>query len=139
MSTAEDRAFESLQVGETCVREHTLTAAMAADFASLSGDYNPLHTDATYVASTQFGKLVVHGMLLGALVSELVGMHLPGKKCLIVKESLEFKLPAFVGDTVEVQGTIVHKSEAARLLEVGITICRGEEVLAKGTVYTKVL
>lgn len=139
MDTAEDRTFESWSAGDTCVRTHTLSAAMVAEFASLSGDYNPLHTDATYAATTSFGTPVVHGMLLGALVSELVGMHMPGKKCLIVKQSMEFKLPVFVGDTVDIQGTIAHKSEAAQLLEIDITIRRSDEVLVKGTVHTKVL
>jgi acyl dehydratase len=136
---AADRTFESIEVRETCVRERTITAEDIEIFAKLSGDYNPLHVDAAYATQTQFNKPVVHGMLLGALVSELVGMHLPGMRCLLVKESLEFKLPVFANDTVRIEGVIVHKSEAARLLEIKITITRGADTVAEGVVHAKVL
>jgi len=112
---------------------------MIQTFAELSGDHNPLHVDETYSAKTNFGKPVAHGMLLGALVSELVGMHLPGVRCLLIKESLEFKLPVFAGDAIRVEGKVMHKSEVTRLLEIAITITRGSEVVATGTVHTKVL
>ncbi len=136
---AADRTFESIQVGETCVRERIITAEDIETFAKLSGDHNPLHVDAAYAAQTQFKKPVVHGMFLGALVSELIGMHLPGMRCLLVKEALEFKLPVFAGDTVRIEGVIVHKSEAAKLLEIKITITREFDTVVEGVVHTKVL
>ena len=136
---AADRTFESIQIGEACTQERMITAQDVSAFAALSGDFNPLHVDETYAASTQFKKSVVHGMLLGALVSELVGMHLPGMRCLLVKESLEFKLPVFANETVRVKGVIAHKSEATKLLEIKITITRGTDIVAEGIVHTRVL
>jgi len=134
-----DRTFESIKVGEIYTQERTVRTEDIEAFAKLSGDYNPLHVDATYAAATQFGKPVVHGMLLGALVSELVGMHLPGMRCLLLKESLEFKLPVFANDTVRVEGVIAHKSEAAKLLEIKITISRDTDIVVAGIVHTKVI
>lgn len=139
MSTAEDRTFESIEVGEVCAREHTIGTSAISSFANLSGDYNPLHTDPVYAETTAFKKPVVHGMYLGALVSELVGMHLPGARCLLVKETLEFKLPVYTGDTISISVTVVHKSDVAHLLELSIKITRGNDVVAEGAVYTKVL
>ena len=139
MTTAQNRDFASISVGETAVREHTITAEMIATFANLSGDYNPLHIDSAYAATTSFGKVVAHGMLLGALVSELVGMHLPGAQCLLIKELLEFKLPVYVDDIVRIQGTVAHKSEATNLLEISILITRGADTVAVGSVHTKIL
>ncbi len=139
MNQAADRTFESFVVGETCALTRTISAGDVSTFAQLSGDNNPLHTDAEYAATTQFNKPVVHGMFLGALVSQLVGMHIPGKRCLLMQESLVFKLPAFAGDTVQVEGVIAHKSEAGRILSLDITIRRDTDILVQGTVYTKVL
>src|SRR3989344_6555478 len=72
--------------------EHTITKEEVKKFAALSGDFNPIHTH----------DGVVHGMFLGALVSRLIGMELPGPGALMIKESLEFKKPARVGDTVTI-------------------------------------
>ena len=136
---AADRTFDSLTVGETYLREHLIDAGLVDAFAALSGDANPLHMDGAYAAETPFKKRVAHGMLLGALVSELVGMHLPGKRCLLVKESLEFHHPVFVGETVHISGTLKHKSAATGLLEIAISITRGDEAVATGVVHTKML
>lgn len=136
---AEDRTFESIAVGETCVRQHTISADTVATFAALSGDFNPLHIDAAYAATTKFKKPVVHGMLLGALVSELVGMHLPGLRCLIVKESLDFKLPVFIGNTIAITATVLHKVESMKLLELDISISRGTDVVVRGSVHVQCL
>jgi 3-hydroxybutyryl-CoA dehydratase len=136
---ASNRTFESFSVGESCIREHVVDEALVKKFAKLSGDHNPLHGDAQYAATTQFKKPVVHGMLFAALVSELVGMHLPGKRCLIVKTSLSFHRPVFHGDTVQLTGTILHKSNALRLLEIGIAILDQKELVVEGSVHVKVL
>ncbi len=136
---AADRSFESLMVGETHAEEHHIDERMVAAFAELSGDKNPLHTDESYAATTPLKRPVAHGMLLGALVSEMVGMHIPGKRCLIVKMSLSFHHPIFPGDTVRIIGTIVHKSEALQLLEISVSAMRADELVAEGIVHTKVL
>ena len=136
---ATDRSFESIRVGETVSREHLITDELIMRFASLSGDHNPLHTDSSYAASTEFGTTVAHGMLLGAFVSELVGMELPGARCLLMKESLEFKKPVFANDAIVVTGTVLHKSVATSILEIAISIMRGADIVAAGTVHTKVI
>src|SRR3990167_3301720 len=109
MNTA-DRTFESIAIGENASLNHTITAEDVHAFAVVSGDHNQLHVDDAYAKATSFGQRVVHGMFLGALVSQLVGMHLPGKRALLMKESLEFKKPVHIGDTVTVSGTVLAKS-----------------------------
>ncbi len=136
---APDRDFSSINVGESCVREHVITRDLIAAFAKLSGDENPLHTDEAYAQSTQFGNVVAHGMLLSSLVSELIGMHLPGRRCLLIKETMEFKLPVFADDTIQIKGTVAHKSEASQLVEIAITISRNDTTVAVGSVHTKIL
>ena len=133
------RAFGDIVVGDHASFETTITEDQVLAFAKLSGDENPLHVDASYSQGTQFGQRVVHGMYLGALVSRLVGMGLPGTKALLVRESLTFKEPTFIGDTVLVRGEVVHKTEAMQLLTIAITITRAGQALAEGEVLAKVL
>jgi len=136
---ATDRTFSSLTVGETCVREHHIDQQLVDSFVALSGDENPLHTDKEYAATTIFKNRIVHGMLLATFVSELIGMHIPGKRCLLVKEVLEFKLPVYIEDTISVEGTVASKSDATKILQIDIAIKRNKEVVAGGVVHVKVI
>ena len=70
----------------------------------------------------------------------MVGMHLPGKYCLYVSQTLNFKNPVFVGDTVVVQGTVRHKSDATQLVTIAVLICnQSNEVVAEGEAKVQVL
>ena len=62
-------------------------------FAKLSGDWNPLHTDAAYAAGTPFKRPILHGAFSAGLVSRLAGMHLPGDSCLLHGMRLRFVAP----------------------------------------------
>ena len=136
---AQDRSFASLKVGDTVSREHSIDAKLIDAFAALSGDRNPLHVDAVYSSGTPYKAPIAHGMLLGAFVSELVGMHLPGKRSLLLKETLEFKKPVYAGDTITIRGTITSKSEATQLVELAITIQNGKEIVGDGSAHIKIL
>ena len=91
---------------------------MVNDFAELSGDYNPLHMDKEYAASTSFKKRVVHGMLLASFFSRIDGMYLPGKHALYFSQSLNFVNPCFVGEKITVEGECVDKSYATKIIKI---------------------
>ncbi len=134
-----DRTWDSIAVGERASLEHVVTAEDVDSFAVISGDHNPLHTDATYARKTQFKKRVVHGMYLAALVSQLVGMHLPGKRALLMKESLEFKKPVHIDDVIRVEGHVTAKSDSTKILTIDISISVGSTHVAGGVVSVRVL
>ena len=137
--TPQTRTYASLRVGEEASLERTLTPEVVAAFAGLSGDHNPLHTDAAYARHAGFAGQVVHGMLFGAFVSSLVGMSLPGTHALLLTESLEFKKPAYVGDTVVIRATLTHLSDATQSVELSLRVMRAGETLAEGVARVKVL
>jgi acyl dehydratase len=139
MKVPVDRDFDSFQIGERATHTHIISRELILKFADVSGDCNPLHVDQQYAARTTFGAPIAHGMLLGALVSELIGTELPGVRCLLVKASLEFKKPVFADDVINVIGEVVHKSDASSLLEIAISILRNDDVVVHGVVYTKVV
>ncbi len=125
------------EAGDTASFTVQVTKEDVDAFARLSGDHNPLHTDYTYATENGFTGRVVHGMLLGAYVSRLVGMHLPGDCALLMKNMLTFKQPCYVGDQLLVRGEVVHKTNALRLLEIQVEITREKTLLATGTVHVK--
>ena len=95
----------------------TISEEMVNDFAKLSGDYNPLHMNKEYAASTSFKKRVVHGMLLASFLSRMDGMYLPGKHALYFSQSLNFVNPCFVGEKITVEGEVIDKSVATKIIK----------------------
>ena len=131
--------FDTLTVGQDASFLHTVLQREVDDFARVSGDYSPLHVDAVYASTTPFGKNVVHGMYLGSLVSQLVGMQLPGLYALLASLQIEFKKPTFVGDDLNVAGTIIHKSSAIRMIEIKVKILRSTDLVAEATAHVRLL
>jgi 3-hydroxybutyryl-CoA dehydratase len=82
-------------------------------FAELSGDFNPVHVDEEFAKTTMFKGRIAHGMLSAAYISTALGTRLPGPGCVYVSQSLKFKAPVRIGDTVvarvEVTGTLPEK------------------------------
>jgi 3-hydroxybutyryl-CoA dehydratase len=137
--TARDLSYEDISVGNEASFERTFTDADVATFAQLSGDVNPLHLDPEYAQTTKFGKPIVHGMLVGSLCSTLLGMYLPGKRCLYLKQDLIFKKPVFIGEQVQVKGTVVSKSDSTKIIEIAIVVSRDSETVLEGKAVTQII
>ncbi|HHH82861.1 MAG TPA: dehydratase [Chloroflexi bacterium] len=98
--------FEEFEVGQT-IRSpgRTVTEADVVLFAGLSGDFNTIHTDAEYAATTPFGARVAHGLLGLALASGLaVRTGIMEGTVLAFREiiSWKFSRPVFIGDTIHI-------------------------------------
>jgi len=114
--------FDSIKIGQIEQFAVNIDKAILNDFAKLSGDYNPLHMDDSYAKSTKFGKRVCHGMLLASYLSRLIGMHLPGKNALYFSQTLNFRLPCFVGDRIVIKGEVTEKHETTKTITLKTTI-----------------
>lgn len=99
-------AFEDLKVGMSAVYSRTITDTDLRNFSGVSGDTNPMHLNEEYARSTVFGGCIVHGFLTASLLSTVIGTKLPGPGCLYVSQTLRFKAPVHVGDTVYAKATI---------------------------------
>jgi len=92
--------FEDLSLGQEASLSHTVSEADIAAFAEVSGDRNPVHLDAQYAATTLFKERIAHGMLSAAYISAVLGMKLPGPGAIYISQTLSFKAPVRIGDTV---------------------------------------
>jgi 3-hydroxybutyryl-CoA dehydratase len=92
--------FEDLSVGQEASISNTVTADVISAFAAVSGDRNPVHVDAAYAATTMFKEPIAHGMLSAAYISAVFGMQLPGPGAIYISQTLNFKAPVKIGDTV---------------------------------------
>ncbi len=124
-----DIAYADIKKGDEAMFTETISELLAARFTELSGDRNPLHTDAAYAATTRFGRPVVHGMLVGALFSRLIGMHLPGRNSLYLSQTMRFHSPLYAGTVLTIRGIVTHTTDAARTITMALSAKDGEGVL----------
>lgn len=112
--------FEDLEIGamfESPTR--TVTEADIVNFACLSADFNRLHVDAEYAATTPYGQRIAHGLLVLAIMSGLVtrmrlNQHLEPNLMGLLDIQCRFPRPTFIGDTVHVQVEVAEKSGTSR-------------------------
>ncbi|MDE2200263.1 MAG: MaoC family dehydratase [Rhodospirillales bacterium] len=93
-------AFEDLALGMTARIAKTVTEADILMFAAVSMDTNPVHLDAEAAAGSVFKERIAHGMLSAGLISAVLGTRLPGPGTVYMGQSLRFRAPVRIGDTV---------------------------------------
>lgn len=121
--------------GKTASRTVVVTEEMLAIFTELSGDSSRVHVDEEAARERGFKGRVVHGFLLGALASSVVGLQLPGHDGLLQKASLSFHNPCYVDDEVTVSVSVTDYVESVRVLILAVTITNAEgTLLAKGEI-----
>ena len=137
MTVAARMTFADLSVGQQASFEATVGARDVDRFAELSGDANPLHMDAAFAQARGFAGRVVHGAYLCALVSRLVGIHLPGENGIVHSMALDFRSPLIVDSQVRVSAAVDQLSEAveAAVLTVSVTALPEGRTVATGKVH----
>ena len=98
--------LEDLSVGMSDMFAKTITEADIVMFAGISGDTNPVHLNAEFAAKTMFKERIAHGMLSAGLISTVFGTKLPGPGAIYLNQSLNFKAPVCIGDTVVAMVTL---------------------------------
>jgi 3-hydroxybutyryl-CoA dehydratase len=106
--------FEELEVGMESRYQRTVGQGDIVAFAEISGDRNPVHLDAEYCARTIFKDPIAHGMLTASYISTVFGMQLPGPGAIYVSQTLNFRGPVRIGDTVDAIVRLVELYPAKR-------------------------
>lgn len=137
MSDKKGLYFEDVVIGEEHVSPaRTVTEADIQQFAGLSGDYNPLHTDETFVqSSTPFEHRICHGALTFAIGTGLEfrqGLFSDTAIAFLGTE-LAFKNPVYPGDTIHLVSSCSEKKETKKA-DRGIITMEGKIVNQKGDV-----
>src|SRR3989344_361458 len=136
---AKNLSLSDINEGEIFQFIKKITIEDVRKFASITGDFNPLHVDKKFGENSQFKKNIVHGMLAGSMFSTLIGMYCPGMKSLYLSQTLNFKIPIFYNDTVIVKGTVTAKNDAVNLITLKTEIIKEGKVCINGEAKVKVL
>lgn len=134
---------QGIEVGASASFEKTVTAEDIAKFAEVSGDANPLHSDAAYAARTRFKQPIAHGMLGAGLISAALGTRLaPNAVVIYLGQTLRFRAPVSAGDrlTATVTATAVDPERNRVTLDTVVKNQDNTEVIAgEATVMVEAL
>lgn len=126
--------------------EHTFSFSQqdVIDFASVTGDNNPVHLDEAYAETTAFKKPIMHGFLSGSVFSKVFGTIFPGKGSIYLSQQMSFKRPMFVDQEYKATFEIMEADPAkgtmtiqGRVLDANGKVClEGEGRLLNKAVFT---
>ncbi len=135
-----DLAYEDIKTGDDASLSVTITESHIVLYAGITGDVNPVHVDAEHAKDSVFGERIAHGMLVGGLISAVLGTKLPGPNSVYLGQELRFTAPVKIGDTVTVTVTVTEKRDDKRIIKLHTTVSnqRGEVVI-DGTAVIKKL
>ena len=86
--------------------EHFVSQERVERYADASGDFNPIHIDHEFAATTQFGRTISHGMMIAATISEMMTLAFPESWPATGRLKLRFRAPVFPEETVKTLGEV---------------------------------
>ena len=132
--------FSDIEIGLEESFEVRIDASMMDKFLDISNDINPLHVDSNYAKEKGFPGRVVYGLLTSSFYSTLVGVHLPGKHCILQGIDIQFSKPVYIGDALKISGKVSYINEAYKQIEIKAFITnQNNEKVSKATIKTGVL
>lgn len=132
MDYIENRTFDEIAIGDSAEIQRRLAAEDIEMFAAVSGDVNPAHMDPEYAEHSMFHHIIAHGMWGGALISAVLGTKLPGPGTIYLGQSLRFRRPVSVGDTITTRVTATEKMPDTHRMKLHCQCLNqhGDEVIA---------
>jgi len=110
------RNWDDMQVGDSASFTKTMTETDVILWVGLTGDFNPIHIDKEYAKSTRFGNVLVPGVLVLGLVSNVMTQVTFGH--VYANQSIKFLKPVYIGDTITATGTIIKKLDEKNMVKV---------------------
>lgn len=121
-----DLDFDEVKIGDIFEFNKVITNKDMESFTKLTGNLNPLHCDEDYAKNTKFKGVIIHGMHAANFFSTLLGMLCPGKKCLCLSQTLNFKNPIYPNSEITIRGVVKDKIESVKIIVLDTEIiCQG--------------
>ncbi len=124
--------LEDLAIGMVAEKTMVVSAEKINAFAELSGDFNPVHMDAEYAATTMFGKRIAHGALSASLISAVLGNDLPGPGAIFVELNMRFRKPAFIDEEVTARAEVAEINEKTGRVKMKVSCLVDGKAIIRG-------
>lgn len=135
VANALGREATQVAVGDTLpVLTRSITQDMINAYAEATGDFNPIHVDPEYSKSGPFGRTIAHGLMTLAFVAQMLNEWSDGRFDESGEVDIAFVGPVFVGDTVEVTGSVdqIVDRDGIASARVKLTCRAGERQILAG-------
>ena len=130
---------KTIKVGDSVSVSKIFTEEEVRQFATISGDTNPIHLDKEFAAASVFGQRIVHGMLRASLFSTLLGAKLFGDGTIYLGQSLTFKAPVLIGEEVTASVEIIKIREDKPIVTLrAVCVNQKGQVVIEGESIVKV-
>lgn len=120
---------------------YKVTEEVYKAFQIVSGDMNPLHTDADFARSKGMQDKVMYGNILNAFVSHFVGMQLPSPDVIILAQDINYHQPVYLNDEIVLEAKVDEYSEAVKMVSYKLVLYKelndSKQKVAKGHVQIK--
>lgn len=134
----QEPAVQGITVGSSASFSKAVTQEDINSFADVTGDHNPLHSDAAYAARTRFKTPIAHGMLGAGVISAALGTQIaPNSVVIYLGQNLQFRAPVAAGDTITATVTVnevdpdrnIVKLDTNVLNQEGVEVIRGDATI----------
>jgi acyl dehydratase len=122
----------------------TVTETDIVNFAGLSGDFNPIHMDHHFAASTPFRRPIAHGLLVFSIASGLATVSPPVRtQAFLGVREWHFRTPVFIGDTLRMRSRVLEKTLKGRgrrgeVVWQRMVVNQEDRIVQEGTLLTLV-
>ena len=132
--------FDDIKVGDTASITKQFSSDDVLAFAGLSTDFNPVHVNDDYAKHSIFGQRIVHGFLVGSLISATIASKLPGEGSIYLHQDMDFSKPVYLNDTITAS-VVVSNLRPEKHIVFLETICRNQrdEIVIKGSAVIKIM
>lgn len=124
-------SIEELKIGDRGSIAKTITETDIYNYSGITGDFSWLHVNEERSKKGPFGRRIAHGMLTIGLVSAVVGTEMPGAGTIYVSQTMNFRRPVFIGDTITAEVEVIDIDMGKKLVRLKTTCTNqsGETVL----------
>jgi len=119
------RTIDDVHAGDVAEMTRRVTADDVAEFVDAVGDYNPIHSDSEYAATTPFKQPIAPGVYTAGLISAVIGTQLPGPGAIYLSQTLKFIKPVMFGDVLTARVTVMEVIRERNRLRLS-TVCRNQ-------------
>jgi 3-hydroxybutyryl-CoA dehydratase len=105
---SEGMSIQELKIGDSAQITKTITEEIVNEFARVTGDTNPIHTNPAYAEKTIFKGRIAHGIYSLGIFSTILGNILPGYGTIYLSQEVKFLAPVRIGDTITARVEVIE-------------------------------
>ena len=132
MSEVKEASLARLDVGQSYSTVNVVSDTDVVKFSEVTGDVNPIHLDDNYAKNSIFGERIAHGMISAGYISAIFGTKFPGPGSIYLSQSLKFRAPVKIGDTVDTTVTITDINQKRKRVTLSCECRVGAVVVLTG-------